>query len=77
MTDIIDFINNNIKPLRITDSVADAQDLFSEYPFSHFPVLEEGVYIGSAASEDIELMDIEKSMADVRYNLERFLPATL
>lgn len=72
MTDIIDFINNNIKPLRTTDSVADAQDLFAEYPFSHFPVLDEGVYIGSAAAEDVELMEIDSRIGDVRYNLERF-----
>jgi CBS domain-containing protein len=72
MTDITDFINNDIKALRTTDSVADAQDLFAEYPFSHFPVLEEGVYIGAARSEDMELLDIEKTMADLRYNFDRF-----
>lgn len=72
MTDIIDFINNDIQPLRTTDAIADAQDLFAEYPFSHFPVLEDGVYIGCAGSEDIELMDIEKTLADVRYTLDRF-----
>ncbi len=72
MTDIIDFINNNIKPLRTTDTIADAQDLFAEYPFSHFPVLEEGVYLGCAGAEDTELIDIEKTLGDNRYNLERF-----
>jgi CBS domain-containing protein len=72
MTDITDFINNDIKALRITDSVADAQDLFAEYPFSHFPVLEEGIYIGAARSEDMELMDIEKTMADLRFSFDRF-----
>lgn len=72
MTDISDFLSNTVKPLRTTDTVADAQDLFAEYPFSHFPVLEEGVYIGCAIAEDTELMDIEKTMADLRYGLERF-----
>ncbi|MES2486330.1 MAG: CBS domain-containing protein, partial [Bacteroidota bacterium] len=72
MTEITDFLNSNIKALRTTDSVADAQDLFAEYPFSHFPVLEEGVYIGCAGSEDTELLDIEKTMADARYTFERF-----
>ncbi|MCO6147163.1 CBS domain-containing protein [Flavobacterium sp. NRK1] len=72
MTEITDFINNDIKPLRITDSVSDAQDLFADYPFSHFPVLEEGIYIGSARSEDMELMDIEKTMADLRFGFDRF-----
>ena len=72
MIEITDFLNNNIKALRTTDSVADAQDLFAEYPFSHFPVLENDVYIGSAGAEDIELMDIEKTMGDLRYTFERF-----
>jgi len=72
MTDITDFINNNIKPLTTADAITDAQDLFAEYPFSHFPVLEEGVYIGSAGSEDIELMDIDKKLSDARYTFERF-----
>jgi predicted transcriptional regulator len=28
--------------------------------FSHFPVLEEGVYIGSIAAEDIETLTVTK-----------------
>ncbi|MNK07076.1 CBS domain protein [compost metagenome] len=72
MTEITDFINKDIKALRTTDTVADAQDLFAEYPFSHFPVLEEGIYIGSARSEDVEQIDIEKTMADLRYSFDRF-----
>lgn len=72
MTEITDFLNTNIKALRTTDSVADAQDLFAEYPFSHFPVLENGIYIGCADAEDTELMDIEKTMDEARYTFERF-----
>lgn len=72
MTDITDYINNNIRPLNIFDPVSAAQDLFAEYPFTHFPVLEDDVYIGSAGSEDVELMDIDKTMADARYTFDRF-----
>jgi len=72
MTEITDFLNTNIKALRTTDTVADAQDLFAEYPFSHFPVLEDGVYIGCADAEDTELMDIEKPIGDMRYSFDRF-----
>jgi len=72
MNEITDFLNTNIKALRTTDTVADAQDLFAEYPFSHFPVLEDGIYIGSAGAEDVELMDIEKTMDEIRFNFERF-----
>lgn len=72
MIDITEFINNDIKPLRTTDSVATAQDLFAEYPFSHFPVLEDGVYMGCAGSEDTELMEIQKTLGENRYSFERF-----
>lgn len=72
MIDIHDFINTAIKPLRTKDSIAAAQDLFAEYPFSHFPVLENGIYIGSAGAEDIELMDIDKKLSDARYTFDRF-----
>jgi CBS domain-containing protein len=72
MTEITDYLNNNIKPLTVLDPVTEAQDLFAEYPFSHFPVLENGIYIGSAVAEDIELMDIEKTVGDARYQFERF-----
>jgi Mg/Co/Ni transporter MgtE len=72
MIDITDFINNSIKPLAITDSIPEAQELFAHYPFSHFPVLEEGVYIGSAESEDIEMMDADKTLDDGRYTFDRF-----
>lgn len=72
MTEITDYINNNIKPLTTLDPITEAQNLFAEYPFSHFPVLEESVYIGCAGAEDVELMDIDKTIADARYTLERF-----
>jgi CBS domain-containing protein len=72
MNEITDFLNTNIKALRVTDTIADAQDLFAEYPFTHFPVLDNGVYIGCAGSEDTELMDIEKTIGETRYSFERF-----
>lgn len=72
MTDITDFLNTKIKPLTTQDSITDAQDLFAEYPFSHFPVLENDIYIGCAGAEDIELMDIEKKLSDIRYSFDRF-----
>ena len=72
MTDITDFLNTKINPLTTQDSITDAQDLFAEYPFSHFPVLENDIYIGCAGAEDIELMDIEKKLSDIRYSFDRF-----
>ncbi len=72
MIDITDFISNDIKPLQTNDTNAAAQDLFAEYPFSHFPVMEDGVYIGCANAEDTELMDIEKTVGENRFSFGRF-----
>lgn len=72
MIDIADFVNRSVKALNTTDRIDVAQDLFAEFPFSHFPVLEDGIYIGCAGAEDTELMDIEKTLADMRYSFDRF-----
>ena len=72
MIDITDFISNDIQPLQITDTITIAQDLFIEYNFSHFPVLEDGVYIGSAEAESIELLDSDKEVGDDRYSFSKF-----
>lgn len=72
MTDITDYINNDFKPLQIQDSIADAQDFFADYQFTHFPVVEERIYLGSLNMEDAETFDATKKISDYRYNLEHF-----
>ncbi len=76
MTEIRDFINADYKPIDSSESIASVQDFFSEVNFSHFPVLEEGVYIGSVASEDIETFDLDKNITHYRYTLEGFFART-
>ena len=53
MTEITEYITNDFKAIDSNDSIAVIQDFFSDLHFSHFPIVEEGVYIGSIASEDI------------------------
>jgi CBS domain-containing protein len=72
MTEIREFINNDFKALRSNQSVSAAQDFFIEYDFSHFPVTENGVYLGSLSSEDADTFDLDKTIADYRYTLEPF-----
>lgn len=72
MTEIREFINNDFKALRSNQSVSAAQDFFIEYDFSHFPVIENGIYIGSLSSEDADTFDVDKTIADYRYTLEPF-----
>lgn len=60
MTEITEYINNDIKAIRLEESIETVQDFFAELSFSHFPVLDEGTYIGSIALDDVETFDIDK-----------------
>ncbi|MBC7606440.1 MAG: CBS domain-containing protein [Burkholderiales bacterium] len=72
MTEIKNYINTDFKPINSNDTIAVVQDFFFELAFSHFPVIEEGVYLGCMASEDIETFDADKNVMDYRYTLEGF-----
>lgn len=76
MTEITDYINNDIKALGSEETIANVQDFFAEVHFSHFPVVEESIYIGSIASEDAETFDSDKTIAHYRYTLEGFYART-
>jgi predicted transcriptional regulator len=72
MTDITDYINNDLKAIDIKESISDVQNFLSDLSFTHFPVVEEEVYIGSIESEDIITFDSTKNLSDYRYSLDGF-----
>jgi CBS domain containing-hemolysin-like protein len=72
MTEIENYITNDYKAIDSQETIADVQEFFLDVPFSHFSVLNEGTYIGSIASDDIETFDSDKKVADYRYALEGF-----
>lgn len=72
MTDITDYITNDYKAIDSKVSIADVQDFFVDVWFSHFPILEEKIFIGCIASDDIETFDVDKNAADYKYALEGF-----
>lgn len=76
MTEITDYINNDIKAIAIDESIENVQDFFAELAFSHFPVLENGTYLGSIALDDVETFDTDKNVSDYRYTLEGFYART-
>ena len=76
MTEITDYINNDIKAIAIDESIETVQDFFAELSFSHFPVLENGTYLGSIALDDVETFDTDKNVSDYRYTLEGFYART-
>jgi Mg/Co/Ni transporter MgtE len=55
-----------------TETVAEIQDFFADCTFSHFPVLDNGIYIGSISAVDAETFEPQKRLTDYRYALEGF-----
>ncbi|MGL3001124.1 CBS domain-containing protein [Flavobacterium sp. RSSB_23] len=76
MTEILNYITNDYKALDSLETIFDAQDRLDEISFSHFPVVEEGVYIGCIIKDDLETFDGDKKVADYRFTLEPFYART-
>lgn len=72
MTEITNYITNDYKAIDSQQTIATVQDFFDDLTFSHFPVVEEGIYIGSITLDDIETFDGFKKVMDYRYSLEGF-----
>ncbi len=72
MHTLFDYINKDIKPLDASETIANAQDFFLDLNYSHFPVVEKGVFIGSLSKDDAELLDSRTLIQDNKYELERF-----
>lgn len=72
MIDITEYINNDYKPLDVASDIDSVQDFFADNHFTHFPVTDEGVYIGSIGSDDAETFESGKTLSDYRYSLEGF-----
>jgi Mg/Co/Ni transporter MgtE len=76
MRQLSEYINNDFKPFSSTDSVADVQEFFVDINYSHFPVMDNEVYIGSISAVDVETFEAQKPITDYRYTLEGFFVRT-
>ncbi|SCY72681.1 CBS domain-containing protein [Flavobacterium caeni] len=76
MTELKDYLNNDIRPIDSRETVANVQDFFADLAFSHFPVVEESIYVGSLSAEDVETFDAQKLVADYRYTFDSFFART-
>ena len=72
MNKITDFINNQVKPLQVGDAIADAENLFLDFNYTHFPVIEEEIFIGSIAKDDVEIFPVTNSINEHKFSLHRF-----
>jgi Mg/Co/Ni transporter MgtE len=76
MTDLKDYITNDYKAIDAQETIGAVQDFFDDLTFSHFPVVEESVFIGSIAADDIETFDSDKKVNEYKYVLEHFFART-
>jgi CBS domain-containing protein len=76
MTGITDYITNDYKAIDSNETVGSVRELFEEVNFSHFPIVEESVYIGSISGDDVETFDIDKKISHYRYAFEGFFART-
>jgi CBS domain-containing protein len=76
MRELSDYINNDFKPIESSESVVEVQSFFEEINYSHFPIADNGVYLGCVAAEDVETFETEKKLADYRYAFEGFFVRT-
>ena len=67
MTDIKNYVTNDYKAIDGHETIGAVRDFFDDLNFSHFPVIEEEIYIGSIAADDIETFDCDKKVSFQQY----------
>jgi len=66
------YIHSDLQPFEVNKSVTTIQDFFLDNGFSHFPITQDGVYIGSVSADDVDTFESDKKIDDYRYTLESF-----
>lgn len=72
MNSLNTYLNTEIKPLKHSALLSEVQDLFEEVPYSHFPVTEDGVYIGCVSKESVAFLNASALLNENRFHFERF-----
>ncbi|HEX9980010.1 MAG TPA: acetoin utilization protein acuB [Flavobacterium sp.] len=72
MTPVTDYISNQYKAIDNKEIISNVLEFFNEVNYSHFPVVEESIYLGCIAGEDAETFDNDKEVSHYRYALEGF-----
>jgi Mg/Co/Ni transporter MgtE len=72
MNSLNTYLNTEIKPLKHSAPLSEVQDLFEEVPYSHFPVTEDGVFIGCVSTESVAFLNASVLLNENRFHFERF-----
>lgn len=74
--EITNYITTDYKAIDSQETIMAVKEFFTELGYSHFPVTENGIYIGSISSDDVETFDDDKKLIDYKYTLEGFFTKT-
>ncbi len=66
---VSNYISNDIKVLRIKDSISKAKTLFSENTLSHLPVVKKNLLVGMLSENDVQNIAIENDIIKNHLNL--------
>src|SRR5690606_37257618 len=67
-----DFLQNQLDPLMLDSSIFEALEIMEMHNLSHFPIVDNNVYLGSLPLEDIYDLDNRKTVHDVNYLWQSF-----
>ena len=65
-------IINDIESCSLDHKIGDLQHIFNELTYSHLPVENNGVFLGSISENDVRCFDAQKTIKDYQYSLENF-----
>lgn len=68
-----DYISKDIKPLSSQDTIEKAQKLFEKLTFTHLPIVDNGIYLGSISENDVTTIeDNSEKIEDYTYLFDPF-----
>lgn len=76
MMEISQYVNNDFKPFGLNESVSFIQDFFADLTYSHFPIVDDGIYLGCVSSDDVVTFNPDKEIQEYRYTFEGFFART-
>lgn len=76
MTEITNYITNDFRPIDSHDTIAAVKAFFVQKSFSHFPVVDEDVYIGSVSAIDVDTFKNSEELLHYRHTFEGFYART-
>ncbi len=68
-----DYISKDVKALSPNDTIFKAQKLFEHLTFTHLPIVEENIYVGSISEADVQIIEEgDNTIANYKYLYNTF-----